>query len=72
VSEMRRAVRMCADCPFRSRLTRKERAELAALPPDWFPCHTEAGYTSTDIQCRGHWELRRKAAKIIPQNIPAA
>jgi hypothetical protein len=34
--------------------------ELAQLRPDEFPCHTEAGYATTDIQCRGHWEARRK------------
>lgn len=59
---MRRAVKMCRGCPFRGKVSRKERAELAALAPEHFPCHEEAGYTDTDIQCRGHWELRRKAA----------
>jgi hypothetical protein len=57
---MRRANTMCSGCPFRMRIGRQERVELARLTPDEFPCHTEAGYTTTDIQCRGHWELRRK------------
>lgn len=53
---------MCETCPFRLRISKAERRELAAIEPDGFPCHTEAGYTSTDIQCRGHWEVRRKFA----------
>jgi hypothetical protein len=57
---MRRAVKMCETCPFRLKLTKAERKELAVLEPEAFPCHTEAGYTSTDIQCRGHWQVRRK------------
>lgn len=59
---MKRATKMCGGCPFRGKILRSERADLAALTPDMFPCHEEAGYTYTDIQCRGHWELRRKFA----------
>jgi hypothetical protein len=51
---------MCEGCPFRLKLPRNELIELAALTPEEFPCHTEAGYTETDIQCRGHWQVRRK------------
>jgi hypothetical protein len=57
---MKRAVRMCEGCPFRAPISRAERIELAQLTPDEFPCHTEAGYTETDIQCRGHWQVRQK------------
>lgn len=58
---MRRAARMCETCPFRLRLSRAERLELAALEPEAFPCHTEQGYASScDIQCRGHWQVQRK------------
>jgi len=59
---MRRAQRMCEGCPFRLKISKAEKIELARLRPDEFPCHTEAGYTETDIQCRGHWQLRRKYA----------
>jgi hypothetical protein len=53
---------MCETCPFRAKLGRAERAELAAVAPDEFPCHTEQWGRNfvEDIQCRGHWELRRK------------
>jgi len=57
---MRRALKMCGGCPFRGFISRKERKELAALTPENFPCHEEAAYTSTDIQCRGHWQVRHK------------
>ena len=60
---MMRAQRMCESCPFRLPLKKAERLELAALLPEEFPCHTEAGYAVySDIQCRGHWEVRRKFA----------
>jgi hypothetical protein len=59
---MRRAQRMCEACPFRLRIAPAERQDLAALSPEEFPCHTEAGYTTTDVQCRGHWQVRRKFA----------
>lgn len=60
MSDMRRARKMCETCPFRLKLTEAERIELALLQPEEFTCHTEAGYTTTDIQCRGHWQVRRK------------
>jgi hypothetical protein len=57
---MMRAQKMCPDCPFRG-LDADERRELAMVPPEWWPCHTEQGFAgSCDIQCRGHWEARRK------------
>ena len=37
-----------------------ERRLCAAGNPDDWPCHTEAGYTWTDIQCRGHFDVRKK------------
>jgi hypothetical protein len=60
---MKRATRMCESCPFRIYLNTAEKRELAAIHPEEFPCHTEAGYYShSDIQCRGHWGVRRKYA----------
>lgn len=64
---MRRAQRMCETCPFRLRLSKREVRELAQLSPEEWPCHTEAGYTTTDIQCRGHWQARRKFAATLSQ-----
>jgi hypothetical protein len=61
---MRRAARMCENCPFRLKLSRAEVLELAVIKPEDFECHTEAGYTSTDIQCRGHWQARRKFGNV--------
>lgn len=57
---MRRAVKMCEGCPFRLKHSRAQLVELAAIKPEEFSCHTEAGYTETDIQCRGHWQVRHK------------
>lgn len=62
IETMRRANKQCAGCPFRG-LPKTERIELAAVPADEWPCHTEAGYSSTDIQCRGHWEAQKLAAR---------
>lgn len=66
MSGMIRAQRMCDGCPFRLQMNNTERVELAALSPEEFPCHTEAGYTTSNIQCRGHWEARRKFALAAP------
>jgi hypothetical protein len=51
---------MCETCPFHLPLTRAQKREIAEMQPEEWECHTEAGCTSTDIQCRGHWELRRR------------
>lgn len=67
---MIRSNKMCESCPFHLKMTREERAELAALQPEEFPCHTEAGYTTTDIQCRGHWEVRRKQLNALSTSGP--
>lgn len=57
---MIRAKKMCRTCPFRG-IDDAERRELAQVPADEWPCHTEQGYsTYSDIQCRGHWEAQRK------------
>lgn len=57
---MQRAQKQCQTCPFRG-VSEHERRELAVVPPDYWECHTEAGYTGgSGIQCRGHWEARRK------------
>lgn len=57
---MRRANKQCKTCPFRG-IDETERRELAKVPADWWPCHTEQGYAAgCDIQCRGHWEAQRK------------
>ncbi len=66
---MIRARKMCKTCPFRLRIERAERIELARLTPEEFPCHTEAGYSTTDIQCRGHWEVRRKFAPVFGRQL---
>lgn len=59
---------MCETCPFRSPIPRRERAELAAVPPEGFPCHSEEGYNfgTSDVQCRGHWQFVRKFAALTP------
>lgn len=60
ISAMVRANKQCKTCPFRG-IDETERRELAALPAENWPCHTEQGYwSSCDIQCRGHWEAQRK------------
>lgn len=59
---MIRANRMCQGCPFRG-IDDAERRELAEVPAEFWPCHTEQGYDShCDVQCRGHWEAQRKFA----------
>lgn len=60
MSEMRRARKMCKGCPFRG-IDEVERAELAKITPENWPCHDEQGFWSEcDIQCRGHWEAQRR------------
>jgi hypothetical protein len=59
VTAMRRAAKQCKTCPFRG-LDKAERRELAKVPAEEWPCHSEQGYLAySDIQCRGHWEARR-------------
>lgn len=51
----------CETCPFRAKVSEAELLELAAVPPQEWPCHTEAGYSNdSEIQCRGHWGARRR------------
>lgn len=59
MSNMRRAHRMCAGCPFRARIPVAEKIELARLEPHEFPCHEEE-WRLNFVQCRGHWQVRRK------------
>ena len=56
-----RASKMCPSCPFRGadEAYKQECAEIEAR--EW-PCHTEDLYGEAGIQCRGHWEARRKFA----------
>jgi hypothetical protein len=62
---MRRAAKMCKDCPFRG-LAEIERKDLARFPAENWACHTEQGYWgSCDIQCRGHWEAQRKYPLLV-------
>jgi hypothetical protein len=62
---MTRANKMCASCPFRG-MPEPEKREMAKVPADWWPCHTEQGYAfECDIQCRGHWEAQRKYTPAI-------
>lgn len=59
---MKRRSKMCEGCPFRH--PDKELLSVGArVAPEDFPCHEEQGpaMDQTDIQCRGHWEARRKA-----------
>lgn len=59
-ARMRRARKQCASCPFRG-VSEAERKELAAVPAENWPCHTEQGFfAACDIQCRGHWQAQRK------------
>jgi len=70
MSDMRRARKMCKDCPFRG-IDEIERQDLAKIPAEDWPCHTEQGYySSCDIQCRGHWEAQRKYPLIPPADQP--
>ena len=58
--KMRRRSRMCASCIFRG-IDKADHDALAALPPDHVPCHTDSEpHGWCDIQCRGHFEARRK------------
>ena len=60
MTAMRRARRMCRNCPFRG-IDETEREELAKIPSTNWPCHDEQGYwAECDVQCRGHWEAQRK------------
>lgn len=54
--------RQCQECPFRERITDAEMREIAAVPPDEFPCHMDDMYGVNGIQCRGHWGQRRRFA----------
>lgn len=65
---MIRAIKQCPSCPFRG-LGNSERAELAKVPADWWPCHNE--WPMADIQCRGHWEAQRKFGNIT-EPVPRA
>lgn len=65
---MRRANKMCRTCPFRGadENYKRECAEIGAS--DW-PCHTEDLYGDNGIQCRGHYEARRKYGLAVRQSI---
>lgn len=55
-----RANKMCGTCPFRG-ADEDYKRECAHIPADAWPCHSEAlSDWDTDIQCRGHFEARRK------------
>jgi hypothetical protein len=57
---MYRRQRMCESCPFRGADDAYKR-EAAPIPPDDWPCHSEGHFgQGSDIQCRGHFEARRK------------
>ncbi len=59
---MKRRSKMCASCPFRG-ADDAYKAECAEVQPWAWPCHTEVSYdTGSTIQCRGHYEARRKFA----------
>lgn len=63
---MIRARKMCKSCPFRGMDDEKERRVCASVEPENWPCHTEHPYGPGDIQCRGHWEARRKLGLTTP------
>lgn len=51
---------MCETCPFRS-ADEEYKRECADIPAEDWPCHTEdLVYGERGIQCRGHYEARRK------------
>lgn len=52
----------CDTCPFREPISDDELAEVAAVPPEQFPCHEDDLYGDLGIQCRGHWGQRRRFA----------
>ncbi len=71
---MIRARKMCQSCPFRLRLSVAEKRDIAKMTPEQWPCHAEAGYTTTEVQCRGHWEVKWKygARKTAPSSVARA
>lgn len=57
---MRRRAKMCESCPFRGADDDYKR-ECADIIPELWPCHSEGYFgADSDIQCRGHYEARRK------------
>ena len=55
-----RANKMCPSCPFRG-ADDAYKQETAGIEADEWPCHSEQMTSwDTDIQCRGHFEARRK------------
>lgn len=57
---MRRRSKMCSTCPFRG-ADDAYKADSATIQPDDWPCHSEGHFgQGSDIQCRGHYEARRK------------
>jgi hypothetical protein len=60
---MQRRNKMCATCIFRD-AARDDVQQLAALPADHVPCHTDCPMGG-DIQCRGHFEAQRKVSSQI-------
>jgi hypothetical protein len=55
---MQRRNSMCKTCIFRG-IDPQEARDLALIPPEDVPCHTDCPFGG-DIQCRGHFEARRK------------
>ena len=57
---MVRRNRMCATCPFRGADDAYKR-ECSEIQPENWACHSEGYFgADTNIQCRGHYEARRK------------
>ena len=56
---MRRRHKQCSTCPFRG-ADEAYRKECAVMDAEDWPCHSEDIHGNTDIQCRGHYEARRK------------
>lgn len=57
--KLKRAKKMCEECPFHMI---DEADKKISAKDETFTCHMEDGPGGgiSDIQCRGHWEARRK------------
>ena len=57
---------MCKTCPFRGADEGYKRECADILAKDW-PCHSEDVYGEAGIECRGHYEARRKFVEVVAE-----
>jgi len=68
VQRMARRRSMCEECPFRGK---DAVTKIGMALVDGFSCHMEdspAEMGSGGIQCRGHWEAKRKRNRETPND----